>query len=262
MANVNFLIDEAVSLGPNMTCVEDAIDKLRAYQVRLQLYYQAPAQLKKCFSNGQDVTVLANATQVFVATNSLDAAEAISSRLGDSTLIVESGGTGSGYSTQMSGGRSPESTTTSSNSNRNWRPHGRRLLKPEEILALDPRIAITFVPGMPPIRTRLERYYERRSVSGRMSSAGTLLKSIMTFLMATLLCAIVMFGCFIFVKESRHGTVRGNGKIQTGSGSRTGPVGDAGRDGTRFSAVQGGRVRSLRAGAVYANPGANRARPR
>ena len=37
----------------------------------------------------------------------------------------------------------------------------RRLLKPEEVATLDPRIAITFAPGTPPIWTRLVRYYEK-----------------------------------------------------------------------------------------------------
>jgi type IV secretion system protein VirD4 len=37
----------------------------------------------------------------------------------------------------------------------------RRLLKPEEVTALDPRIAITFTPGAPPIWTTLMRYFDR-----------------------------------------------------------------------------------------------------
>jgi type IV secretion system protein VirD4 len=35
-------------------------------------------------------------------------------------------------------------------------------LKPEEVLALDERTAITFTPGIPPIWTTLERYYENQ----------------------------------------------------------------------------------------------------
>ena len=37
----------------------------------------------------------------------------------------------------------------------------RRLLKPEEVTGLDPRIAITFTPGSPPIWTTLMRYFDR-----------------------------------------------------------------------------------------------------
>jgi type IV secretion system protein VirD4 len=38
--------------------------------------------------------------------------------------------------------------------------HGRKLLKPEEVMALNSRTAITFTPGVPPICTTLVRYYE------------------------------------------------------------------------------------------------------
>jgi type IV secretion system protein VirD4 len=38
----------------------------------------------------------------------------------------------------------------------------RRLLKPEEVTALSPRTAITFTPGVPPLKTTLIRYYEEK----------------------------------------------------------------------------------------------------
>ena len=47
-------------------------------------------------------------------------------------------------------------------------PDGRKLLKPDEVLGLSERIAITFTPGVPPIWTTLVRYYEESLVgSGR-----------------------------------------------------------------------------------------------
>ena len=157
MAKVHFILDEAASLG-HMDCIDDAIDKYRGFGVRLQLYYQSLAQLKKCFPNGQDQTVLANATQVFFSVND-ETAEYVSRRVGDATILVESGGTGSGSSHQTSRDTSYGHST---NSSQNWSQAGRRLLKSEEVYALDPRIAVTFVPGLPPILTRLERYYEQR----------------------------------------------------------------------------------------------------
>jgi type IV secretion system protein VirD4 len=45
--------------------------------------------------------------------------------------------------------------------NLNFKQSARRLLKPEEVIGLDPRFAITFTPGVPPICTWLTRYYER-----------------------------------------------------------------------------------------------------
>ena len=128
MANVNFILDEAASLG-RMECIDDAIDKYRGFGVRLNLYYQSPAQLKKCFPDGQDQTVLANSTQVFFAIND-ESADYVSRRLGEETIVVESGGSGTSYTESLSG---PSSSSRSTSTSRNWNEMGRKLLKPEEI---------------------------------------------------------------------------------------------------------------------------------
>jgi type IV secretion system protein VirD4 len=56
---------------------------------------------------------------------------------------------------------SAPSTSYSSNENENWAQQARKLLKPEEVMALSERTAITFTPGVPPIWTTLVRYYEK-----------------------------------------------------------------------------------------------------
>ena len=56
---VHFLLDEAASLG-HMEAVDDAVDKYRGYGVRLQFFYQSLGQLKQCFPEGQDQTLLSN----------------------------------------------------------------------------------------------------------------------------------------------------------------------------------------------------------
>ena len=81
--------------------------------------------------------------------------------------MVSSGGTGTGTSRQMSG-NNQSSTGSSTNENNNWSQMGRKLLKPDEVLGLSERIAITFTPGVPPIWTTLVRYYEE-SLVGRPS---------------------------------------------------------------------------------------------
>lgn len=184
MANVNFILDEAASLG-HMDSIDDAIDKYRGYGVRLQLYYQSPAQLKKCFPDGQDQTVLANSTQVFFAVND-DSADYVSRRLGEETIVVESGGSGTSYSTQAS---SSQSSTTHS-TNRNWSQMGRKLLKPEELYTLGERTAITFVPGLPPIMTTLDRYYECPMGPQRWRGMKTFLATLFLFVAATILAAV------------------------------------------------------------------------
>ena len=160
-SRVHFLIDEAATLG-HLEQLDDAVDKLRGYGARLIFIYQSLGQLKKCFPEGQDQTLLSNVTQVFFGVNDPQTAEYVSNRLGDETIILNSGSTGRGTSSQHSDGHMGGSYGRSSNTNNNWQQHGRKLLKPEEVMALSPRTAVTFAPGVPPIRTRLIRYYESR----------------------------------------------------------------------------------------------------
>ena len=155
---VHFILDEFASIG-KMEAIDDAVDKYRGYGVRLQFYVQSLSQLKKSFPDGQDQTLLSNVSQVYFGINDLPTAEYVSSRIGDGTIVIESGGSSSGTTRQSS--RSGESSYSySSNENQNWAQHGRRLLKPEEILALPQRVAIVFTPGVRPFWTKLIRYYE------------------------------------------------------------------------------------------------------
>jgi type IV secretion system protein VirD4 len=153
---VHFVLDEAATLG-HMDAIDDAVDKYRGYGVRLQFYFQSLGQLRKCFPDGQDQTLLSNCSQVFFAVNDRDTAQYVSDRLGEATIVVDSGGSSRGTSYQ----RSQQSSVGGSyTNNHNWAPQARRLLKPEEVTALPARLAITFTPGAPPILTRLIRFYE------------------------------------------------------------------------------------------------------
>ena len=192
---MHFLIDEAATLG-HLQQLDDAVDKYRGYGVRLIFMYQSLGQLKKCFPEGQDQTLLSNVTQVFFGVNDPQTAEYVSSRLGDATIIVESGGTSRGNSSQKSGGPFGRSYGRSWNANSNWQQHGRKLLKPEEVMNLPPRMAITFAAGVPPIRTWLTRYYEGRPDSFlRQQALG--LKSC--------ICALALGGAVFFATNFAAG---------------------------------------------------------
>jgi type IV secretion system protein VirD4 len=159
---VHFVLDEASSLG-HMEQIDDAIDKYRGYGVRLLFFYQSLGQLKKCFPDGQDQTFLSGVSKVFFGTSDPQTADFVSNCLGDETIIVESGGVSHARSIQTSS-RDNDSSSTSRTDSDNWAQQGRRLLKPEEVLALSPRTAITFAPGVcpRPICTTLTRYYENK----------------------------------------------------------------------------------------------------
>jgi len=155
---VHFILDEAASLG-KMDALTDAVDKYRAYSVRLQLYYQSLGQLKKCWPDGQDQTLLSNVSQVFFGVNDNETAKYVSDRLGEETIIVSSGGRGTSNSCQSGEGGKGSRTSGSSTSD-NWAQMAHKLLKPEQVTALSERTAIIFTPGVPPIWTTLVRYDE------------------------------------------------------------------------------------------------------
>lgn len=193
---IHFVCDEAGSSLGKMEQLSTALTVGRSAGIRLQLYYQDLGQLQKCWPDGADQTLLANVTQVFFGVNDQKTAEYVSARLGDETIIVESGGTSHGttqQSDQQNGGYSYSTTT-----NHNWQQHGRRLLKPEEVMAgIDPRVAITFTPGFPPIWTWLTRYYEEDfGTPTGLSSAKLIFDAACLFLCAAALTALFTAGLF------------------------------------------------------------------
>jgi type IV secretion system protein VirD4 len=156
---VHFICDEAASLG-HMDALDDAVDKYRGYGIRLKLYYQSLGQLKRCWPDGGDQTLLGNCTTVWFGCNDNDTARYISDRLGEATVLVDDWGESESRSYQASE-HGNGSASYSRSQNRNTKQVGRRLLKPEEVTTLDERVAITFSPGDPPIWTWLLRYYEK-----------------------------------------------------------------------------------------------------
>jgi type IV secretion system protein VirD4 len=156
---VHMLLDESAALG-HLACLDDALTIGRGYGLRIKWYFQSVSQIKNCFPEGQEQTLLSNTTQVFFAVNDYPTAEYVSARLGDETIVVASGGTSSSRTRQTPDYGGQGSTSYSVSTNDNWQQLGRRLLKPEEVLSLNERIAITFAPGLPPIWTTLVRYFE------------------------------------------------------------------------------------------------------
>jgi type IV secretion system protein VirD4 len=196
---VHFVLDEAATLG-HMDAIDDAVDKYRGYGVRLQFYYQSVGQVRKCFPDGQEQTLLSNVSQIFFGVNDKDTAQYVSDRLGEETIIVTSGGTSSGTTRQepMVGQSTISHSTQRSD---NWAQQARRLLKPEEVAALSSRVAITFTPGVPPIQTTLIRYYEEKP-----RAAGTLLWEKVTIVSRSVVFLVMSLGLAGMVEEavSKH----------------------------------------------------------
>lgn len=191
---VHFVLDEASSLG-HMDAIDNAVDQLRGYGVRLLFLFQSLGQLKKCFPDGQEQTLLSNCTQVFFGVSDQQTAEYVSARLGETTITTESGGTSRSTSTQRSA--QGESATVSNSTNHNWSYMGRKLLTAAEVTALPERVAITFTPGVPPIATRLIRYYERdfKNIQGPSpvrTALHAIFLSIVVIVLAVMVAAAVL----------------------------------------------------------------------
>ncbi len=158
---VNVILDECAAV---MAGHGEALDEMltvgRGFRLKVTAIFQSMAQLGKLFPEGQEGILLANTSQIFFGTQDWKTAEYVSNRLGEETIVVESGGTSTSTSRSPSKEGNTSSYSYSESSNSNWSQIARRLLKPEEVAGLDPRIAIAFTPGKPPIWTWLVRYYE------------------------------------------------------------------------------------------------------
>jgi type IV secretion system protein VirD4 len=157
-SNVRFILDEASSLG-RMDILGDAVDKYRSYGVRMMFIYQSMGQLRLCWPEGGDQNLIANTTTTFFSISDVQTAEYVSKRLGKWTTVVNSGGSSQSRSRSEGVGNS----SVSYGGNDNWGLHGRELATADELCQMNPRIALTFMPGMPPISTYLSRYYEKRN---------------------------------------------------------------------------------------------------
>ncbi|VTR93081.1 conjugal transfer protein : : T4SS-DNA_transf [Gemmata massiliana] len=155
--------------------------------------------------------------------------------------MVTSGGSNTGSShSYSSGGTGPGQHTRESSSghNDNWSQVGRRLLKPDEVLNLDPRTAITFAPGVPPIMTRLLRYYEERFLGRtpgfvrRMAAALNTLTRDLAILTLTILFALAVSEKRKATKFGPGGPVARTGSPEPGTSIRS-PLSRSGRDSWR-----------------------------
>lgn len=158
--SVTVILEEAGSLG-HLEVAENMLAVGRGFGLRLIFVYQGVPQLARNWKADGGRTLLANTSQVYFATNEYETAEHISKRIGMATEVLEEGGNNRSYSSQSSYSANQNTTTHSTGRSQSFRYHGREVVKPDEILRLPPWLAITFAGGgMPPVLTRLVRYYQ------------------------------------------------------------------------------------------------------
>ena len=200
-----WILDEASSLG-HLPCLDDAVERLRGFGTRLFFLYQSMGQLEQCFPDGRAQTFLSNMDHsIFFGVNDLQTANAVSERLGMSTVPVWS--ENGGRSRNRNHGEMGQSSwSASSNDGYSISETGRKLLTPDEVMNLGERQAIVFTPGVRPFIARLVRYYERefRSVPGRRRGAAALSLTFRSLIVASVIVGIAAAGIAWIADEWRR----------------------------------------------------------
>jgi type IV secretion system protein VirD4 len=203
--HTHFIMDEYGAIG-HLEQTTEALTIGRAFGLRMQIYLQSVGHEKKCFPDGEDQVLHSNTSQIYFAVNDYATAEEVSKRLGEWTQEVDSGGVSRSTSHNGSSNGVP-TVSTSVSRTENWQLAARKLLRPEEIIALSPREAISLTPGVPPIHTRLLRYYEEKPVNKGLRLTLTMLVAVMSLVMW---CSIAGF---VAVAIERHSHVQQNARV-------------------------------------------------
>jgi type IV secretion system protein VirD4 len=190
------VLDEcAAVMAGHGDALEEMLTVGRGFKLKVTAIFQSMAQIRKLFPQGQEGVLLGNTSQIFFAVNEVEDAKYVATRLGEETIIVESGGTS--HSTTQQSGQQNGGYSYSTSSNHNWQQMARSLLKPDEVIGLHPRVAITFTPGCPPIWTWLTRYYEKDfGAPTGLGPAKLIFDTACLFLCAAALAALWTAGLF------------------------------------------------------------------
>lgn len=146
---LNLVVDEAASVG-KLDSLMAALYLGRGYGLRVSQYIQTISQLHEVWGEAGMHTILSNSTQTYFAVNDWQTAEHIANRGGDFTQVLEGGSETDNYEPHPGGWPyTPKSRST----NASWSLGGRKLWQASEVLKWDRRLAVTFHPGVPPIRS-------------------------------------------------------------------------------------------------------------
>lgn len=217
---VLFYVDEAAHIG-KMKVLEDAITLMRGMGIRLWLFFQSIEQLKTCYGDNASTNLDNIATQQFFSLNSFDTAEAISKRIGDTTIVIRTEGDNRGSSAPIGGdGKSPGSRNSGSNTSVS--EAARRLIKPEEVLTLPESTAIVFhknhhVIVCDKIKYYADRAFRRRGILFRRWGTGRTRGMGMSGLMLgvaalALACVVTAISLSLLVPDQRSAAVASPGE--------------------------------------------------
>lgn len=192
-SEVLFVLDECAALG-ELDDLEQALILGRGSGIRLFTFWQSVDQARAAFADKPGLLFDNSAAQIYFGAASYETAERISKMLGDATLVVESYATNEGLSYTRGSDWPHWPGQVSSGSNTNYAEIGRPLLRPEEVLGLDPDHLIAFLRGVPPILARRVRWYQEGTGWGKFSWGVRLGWWWLLMLLAVLLVAYGAWG--------------------------------------------------------------------
>jgi type IV secretion system protein VirD4 len=155
------ILDEAGQLG-HMSPIDQGLTLLRSYGLKMAFFFQSVGQLKSVFRD-KECVLLDNTEQVFFGVNSLETAERVSKTLGSATIMLEDASQSTSWQIrnahQISG-------NVNHSTSRNWKEHGRELLKPDEVLNMHGDYLVAFLRGIRPIICRRVKWYQDAAFAG------------------------------------------------------------------------------------------------
>jgi type IV secretion system protein VirD4 len=204
---LNLILDEFAGLGP-MSSVTQAVNIGAGYGLKCQFYYQAWAGLSENFPHDHGYTVLTNSAKIFFNLNDEKTSEIVMKMLGKETLLVEGWGRSTGDQMSVDGGIHNK-TSINRGRSQDTKQQARDVLTIDELMSLDPRVAITFpgFGGLRPLCTYLMRYYEEPELTG--SRTGGFFRALKTLLLSMILfagmCGLAWFLTLVFLRGINRG---------------------------------------------------------
>lgn len=154
-----FMLDEVGNMG-HLQILEDAVTMYSGMGVRLWFIFQSLDQVKTLFGDRANTFLDNIGTQQYFSIQSYETAEAISRRLGETTVINESEQDGSSDSTNFGGGQHGSNSGSRSTSRSvTTSEMARKLMKPEEITTMPADMSIIFHHNNLPILAKRVKYF-------------------------------------------------------------------------------------------------------
>lgn len=168
---IRFLLDEAATLGGDMTSLYSSIMFGRSFGLRMTLMFQSTSQIEICFPQSKRDDFNATVASIHCGCADLRSAKDVSEWIGQSTRFgrSEQQGRNQGASSATGIADPHHNANWGSNDSTSFNEIGRSLLRAEEVLQLPKSLAIVLLPNVRPMLVEKVPYFartKRRVIAG------------------------------------------------------------------------------------------------